>query len=151
MQKERRLSLIHISGIRPDESGFCKSGIRLYGYRSSGKRDCTGKGRKPVSYTHLIVFPLEESLLRKKTHRYRVNVLKSCRMHWTSFWRTIRKSKKLKAAPIMTLPGDGRKNRWKNITRERIRLFAICRKKKGQIMQTLRKKKSRQINAGTDH
>ena len=34
-------------GIRPDESGFCKSRIRLYGYRSSGKRDCTGKGRKP--------------------------------------------------------------------------------------------------------
>ena len=32
-----------------------------------------------------IVFPLEESLLRKKTHRYRVNVLKSCRMHWKSF------------------------------------------------------------------
>ena len=47
--------------------------------------------------------------------------------------------------------GRWAKEQMKNITRERIRLFAICRKKKGQIMQTLRKKKSRQINAGTDH
>ena len=47
--------------------------------------------------------------------------------------------------------GRWAKEQMKNITRERIRLFAICRKKKVQIMQTLRKKKSRQINAGTDH
>lgn len=47
--------------------------------------------------------------------------------------------------------GRWAKEQMKNIMRERIRLSAICRKKKGQIMQTLRKKKSRQINAGTDH
>ena len=58
-----------------------------------------------------IGFPLGELLLRKKTHRYRVNVLKSRRTHWKRSLRTIRKSRKLKSVRIMILPEDGQKNR----------------------------------------
>ena len=93
---------------------------------------------------------MEESLLRKENTQIQSERFKKLPDALEEFLKNHPEIKEIEICTDNDFAGrwDERTDR-KNITRERIRLFAICRKKKGQIMQTLRKKK-RQANKCRD-